>query len=236
MIGAIYLFAGVFLTIRAVLAPFITVSPDFLQANNWLQTTVFGILVLLHIFLGICLPLMVVGRMQRTARGREERFRRLHESLRDAYAQVDLNGCLQDWNAGFRDMLGYSDEELRGLHLNDFSDPKWHEQGRKIIAEQVMPLGQSEVFEKEYVRKDGTVFPVELRAFLLRDDTDQPVAIWAIVRDITARKRQERELLALKNRLQATLDALPDLLFELDGAGRFISFHCADASALAVPP
>ncbi len=38
------------------------------------------------------------------------------------------------------------------------------------------------------------------------------------------------------NRLRATLEALPDILMEFDTEGRFVSFHCPPAMALAVPP
>ncbi|MFZ5843240.1 MAG: ATP-binding protein [Pseudomonadota bacterium] len=38
------------------------------------------------------------------------------------------------------------------------------------------------------------------------------------------------------NRLQATLDALPDLVFELDASGRFESVHTRQANLLVLPP
>jgi two-component system, cell cycle sensor histidine kinase and response regulator CckA len=57
------------------------------------------------------------------------------------------------------------------------------------------------VYEKEYRRKDGTIFPAELRTFLLRDDAGQPVGMWAIVRDITERRHAEQERAKLESQL-----------------------------------
>jgi signal transduction histidine kinase len=57
------------------------------------------------------------------------------------------------------------------------------------------------VYEKEYRRKDGSIFPVELRAFLIRKD-GRPTAMWAIVRDITE-TRKLRLQLATASRLVA---------------------------------
>ena len=45
------------------------------------------------------------------------------------------------------------------------------------------------MYEKEYIRKDGTVFPVELRSYLIRDGDGKATGMWAFVRDITERKR-----------------------------------------------
>jgi diguanylate cyclase (GGDEF)-like protein/PAS domain S-box-containing protein len=54
--------------------------------------------------------------------------------------------------------------------------------------------------------------------------------------DITERKRQEAAAMASKRQLQATLAAIPDLLFEVDGNGRFLACHVGDPSRLLVPP
>lgn len=51
-----------------------------------------------------------------------------------------------------------------------------------------------------------------------------------LVRERTA------QLAASQSHLQATLDALPDLLFELDGEGRFHGYHSPRTDLLAAPP
>jgi C4-dicarboxylate-specific signal transduction histidine kinase len=57
------------------------------------------------------------------------------------------------------------------------------------------------VYEKEYRRKDGAVFPVELRTFLLKDGAGSHSGMWAIVRDITDRKRIALEADRLRGEL-----------------------------------
>ncbi len=124
----------------------------------------------------------------------EAKYRRLHETMIDAYALVDMGGNIVEANRSYIDMLGYSMEELSGLAYLDLTPEKWHFFESKIIDEQIMVRGFSDVYEKEYIRKDGTVFPVELRTFLVKDDEGRPSGLWAIVRDITSRKRMEEEL------------------------------------------
>lgn len=47
--------------------------------------------------------------------------------------------------------------------------------------------------------------------------------------------RRTRELTGIKNHLEATLNALPDLLFEVDISGRFYDFHSSSPELLLVP-
>ena len=54
--------------------------------------------------------------------------------------------------------------------------------------------------------------------------------------EIGERKRQEMDLVAARNKLEATLDAIPDLLFEVGLDGRCYDYHCPRMDLLAAPP
>jgi PAS domain S-box-containing protein len=56
-------------------------------------------------------------------------------------------------------------------------------------------LGHSELYQKEYRRKDGTIVPIELRTVLIRDADGNPAFMWAVIRDITKHKQAEHTLL-----------------------------------------
>ena len=62
------------------------------------------------------------------------------------------------------------------------------------------------------------------------------VRAFGVTQDITDRKQAEATVLATRNRLQATLNALPDLLFEADVEGRIHDAHTHRSDLLAVPP
>ena len=121
----------------------------------------------------------------------ETKYRRLHQSMRDAFVSVAMDGHINDSNRAYQDMLGYTPKELSTLTYHDLTPTCWHDMEARIVREQVMTAGYSEVYYKEYIRKNGEVFPVELRTFLLRDHNNEPVSMWAIVRDVTERKREE---------------------------------------------
>ena len=62
-----------------------------------------------------------------------------------------------------------------------------------------------------------------------------PLVALGTTQDITERKAVETEVLATRNQLQATLDAVPDLMFEVDLEGRYHDFHSRQTELLAAP-
>lgn len=132
----------------------------------------------------------------------EQKYSRLHETMRDAFVITDMQGRILDFNHAYRDMLGYTHDELQRLTYLDLTPKQWHPVEARIVAEQILPLGFSDVYEKEYRKKDGTVFPVELRTCLIRDEAGAPIQMWAIVRDISERKKTETEIQKYRQHLE----------------------------------
>ncbi len=152
-------------------------------------------------FVAVCLTggLLVSRLLRKQIEGKaalrqsETRYRRLHETMRDAFVQVDMDGRIVDCNLAFQEMVGHADEKLLAMNEAGLTPSKWHAMAVDIVAEQVLAHGRSEVYEKEYVRADGSIFPVELRTFLITDDAHNPIGMWSIVRDVTQRKQTELE-------------------------------------------
>ena len=155
----------------------------------------------------------------------ENKYRRLHESMMEAFVMVDMSGRLIEFNKAYQEMLGYSAEELHRLTYADLTPEKWLEAEAQIVRDQIIPRGYSQVYEKEYIRRDGTTFPVELKTFLLRDEDGQAEAMWAIARDITDRKQAEEEL-------HRFFDLIPDLACIASTAGHFLKINSSWQSLL----
>jgi len=132
----------------------------------------------------------------------ERKYRELHESMMDAFVRVELDGPIIESNRSYQEMLGYSHEELCQLSYIDLTPEKWHAMEAAIVRDQILARGFSDLYEKEYRRKDGSVFPVELRAFMLRDGKGEPSSMWGIARDITERKLAEQTLLEWNQTLE----------------------------------
>jgi len=126
----------------------------------------------------------------------EQKYRKLHSSMTDAFCSVNMKGEMQEFNESYRNLLGYSGEELLKVTYVDLTPGKWRAIEARIVAEEIIPEGSSGIYEKEYRGKDGKIIPVEMRTFLIRDDEGNPSGMWAIVRDITERKLNEEKLKA----------------------------------------
>ena len=146
----------------------------------------------------------------------ESKYRRLHDSMVDAFVSTDMSGRIQETNRAFQTLLGYTEEKLKQLNYTDLTPEKWHAFEIGIVKNQIIPRGYSEVYEKEYRKKDGTIFPVELRTFLLRDASGQPIGMWAIIRDITERKLADEKLRETEKKYRELAESLPEVIFEVD--------------------
>lgn len=170
----------------------------------------------------------------------EEKYRKLHESLRDGYVFVSMDGKVRESNKAYQDMLGYSQPELEKLSYFDLTPEKWHSAEQKIVTEDILPKGFSPVYEKEYIKKDGTVFPVELRTFLISNADGQPQGMWAIVRNITERKQVEEALKASEEKFKSIVESSPTAMYfyQLENDGRLVMTGANPAAEIitGVPP
>jgi PAS domain S-box-containing protein len=139
----------------------------------------------------------------------EKKYRLLHESMMDGFVRVALDGKFLESNEVYRQMLGYSQTELERLTYVDITPEKWRAFEADIVQNQILKRGYSDVYEKEYRRKDGTLFPVEFHTVLMRDMEGNPTSMWGIVRDITLRKRSEEALRESEIKFRQTFDLSP---------------------------
>lgn len=114
-------------------------------------------------------------------RQREERFRNLTAAAFEGIG-ISQGGRVVDVNDQLAQMLGYTREELVGKSVSVTVAPESRER-----VEQAMQSGSEGPYEHLAVRKNGTVFEVEVRAKTIVWG-GRPVRVTA-VRDITERKR-----------------------------------------------
>ena len=158
-------------------------------------------------------------RAQDAGRTSEDRFRALFDMSRDAIVFVDLDGHIEEMNQAYLDLVGYDRDEITTHTYQDLTPEKWRAAEAEIIETQVMRRGFSDEYEKEYVRKDGSLAPIRLRTILVRDLEGRPVRFMGIVRDITELKEKEEALKASEKRYRSLFDLSHDgvVFVRLDG-------------------
>jgi PAS domain S-box-containing protein len=129
------------------------------------------------------------GRSEEALRASEARFRTFVDHALDGFFLVDDQLKVVDVNRQACESLGYNREELIGLHPRDFDVDL--EQIAIERLRQRTAAGETLNFETQHRRRDGTVFPVEIRARQL--EQGGRTYILSLVRDITERKRTEEE-------------------------------------------
>jgi PAS domain S-box-containing protein len=147
---------------------------------------------------------------ERVLKALEASYRQFPESTMEGIASVDMGGRMKDFNSAFANMLGYDPVELRTLTHKELTPEQWHAMESDIIEGQVLARGYSDVYEKEYRKKDGTTIPVELRMVLLRDGKNRPSGMWTLIRDITARKQVEEHLRLTEEKFTKAFHLSPD--------------------------
>ncbi len=154
-------------------------------------------------------------------RQQRRRYRELFERSRDGFVVVDISGRFLDANQSYCDMLGYSCDELKEMrHFFDITPASWHAwEHEEIWRKRLLTYGYSGIYEKEYIRKNGTVFPVEMQAFTVVNDSGAVEYLWGVARDISGRKRDAQVLRERETRLQRIYDHAGDafLIFDMDG-------------------
>ncbi|MGD0876884.1 MAG: PAS domain S-box protein [Anaerolineales bacterium] len=172
---------------------------------------------------------------EETLRLSEARYHSLYESMMDPYVQVDLSGRIEQFNQSYQAMLGYEPDELRSLTYMDLTPEKWHEFEAGITENQIWKRGYSDIYEKEYIRKDGTVFPVELRSALMLDEAGKSFKMWAIVRDISERKKAQEALRISEERYRSLYDGMMDAFVSVNMEGWILQCNKAYERMLGYP-
>src|SRR5262249_3332876 len=133
---------------------------------------------------------------------REAKIRRLVDANIVGVLRSALDGRGIESNDAFLRMLGYSREDLMSgrLRWTELTPPDWRAVTDQAVA-QIRAQGTCDLFEKEYVRKDGSRVPVLVAAAAIEGRKGENVAF---VLDLSDRKRAEQERERLRQ-LQAHL-------------------------------
>ena len=123
-------------------------------------------------------------------RASEARFRTFVDRATDAFFLMDEQIRVVDVNRQACDSLGWSREELIGMHPREF-DVALDEPSIQRLAQRSR-AGEIITFETRHRRKDGTIFPVEVRSGTF--EQGGKLFYLALARDISERKQAEESL------------------------------------------
>ncbi len=153
----------------------------------------------------------------------EARFRTLAEQATDSIFLHDIEGRFVDVNQQACATLGYSRDELLGMTVTDIDVDYAPDQARALWNG--LKPGVPVTVEGRHRRKDGSVFPVEVRIGLFH--LDQKTFGLAIARDITERKQAEETLRRNEQTFRATISAIAEGIVMQDAADEILVCNAA---------
>jgi PAS domain S-box-containing protein len=128
-------------------------------------------------------------------RDNELRFRPVFEAAAIGISTCTLDGRMIESNPAVSKMLGYSAQELAGMHARELH-PGDFEQDEALLKELLTGLRDSYDLEKRFRRKDGSYLWGHVTVSLVRNAGGEPAFIIAMLEDIAERKRAEEQLRA----------------------------------------
>ncbi len=141
----------------------------------------------------------------------EKKYRGLYQQMLDAFVRTDMNGTIIEANEAFLTLTGYMMHELNKMNFRDLTPLSFLVVEQEILETQILKRGYSDLYQKEYIRKDGVVIPVELRTRLEVDSQGLPLSMWAIIRDISERQKSFAELKESQVQLRALASHIQDI-------------------------
>lgn len=125
-------------------------------------------------------------------RASEERTRSIVETANDAFVGMDEAGVITEWNRRAESMFGWSALEAIGREVASLILPPGDDRagGPFGSARSGTPVGQR--VETSAMRRDGTVFPVEITAWAT--SSGERASFNAFIQDISERARSQAEL------------------------------------------
>ncbi len=119
-------------------------------------------------------------------------YRLISDNATDLIAVIDFDKKFIYSSPSYLVTLGFSMEDLRGT---DFMD-KVHSDDRKLVMDAIdtaTSTGNGVLIECSLLKKDGTYRSVEFQRGVIRNDVGEIESILAVARDITLKKKVEKE-------------------------------------------
>ena len=160
----------------------------------------------------------------------EARYRRIVETANEGIMILDSQFCFAFVNQKLADMLGYLPEEMLDRPVIS------------IIFEEDLPdhlakmekraAGAGGQYERRLRRKDGSSCWTIVSATVLRDEAGQFTGSFAMLTDITERKKADEALKESELRFRTMVEMAPDAIFIVNQTGAFIEVNAAACKQL----
>ncbi|MFW9843077.1 MAG: PAS domain S-box protein [Candidatus Thorarchaeota archaeon] len=178
-------------------------------------------------------------RLAASLRESEKRYRLLADYAKDAIATLDMNLNFTFISPAANEVFGYEVDELLSKNIVDFLTPDSIKLVRDAMTEALRledEVGKdgydAPPLEFETFHKKGHQIWIEVSRVFLRDDSDRPIGLLIVIRDITKRKLIEEALQRSEKRHRELIEFNPEGISIVDFDEQIIFANAAFADML----
>jgi PAS domain S-box-containing protein len=163
-------------------------------------------------WLGVQYDITEQKRTEEELRQSEERFKVLSQEVVEGIV-LSENGRIIDANRSVTEMFGYRLEELIGKDAIELTPPGYREMVRQRISDE-----DTRHYESRGLKKDGTIFPIEIRPRHL-PYSGRRIRVTSVI-DLTERKHQEEALRQSEALYRTVVEQAEENIFLVDAKSR----------------
>jgi len=149
---------------------------------------------------------------QRAAQDAQAFLAAIVEGSEDAIMATTLEGLIRAWNRGAEEVFGYCAEEVIGKHVSLLMAPEWLDELAYFTGQLAQGITVSQ-YESLCVRKDGSRIHVSVTGSPIKNAAGEVMAMSAVLRDVTERRKSEQRLCESEERFRTMADGCPSLMW-----------------------
>jgi PAS domain S-box-containing protein len=184
------------------------------------------------IVLIVCEDITESRRLEEQRHEIRERYRSVVETSPSAITMTDLGRTIVICNQQAAEMHGFASvEEMIGTDGLDLVAPEQRDEAVRIGSE-AFRANETARGDMTLLRADGSRFPADVAASVVKDTEGRPSGFVAVVRDITAEREAVHALKASEERYRILYQDNPSMYFTVDAAGCVLSVNQFGAEQL----
>jgi PAS domain S-box-containing protein len=174
----------------------------------------------LRYFIGNWVDITAIKKAEDKLQAELVRRRILIDQSSDGIVVLDADGSVFEANQRFAEMIGYTPDEIKNLHVWDWGVNRTNEELLQMLSSD---SEKGRHFESRHRRKDGTVYDVETSTNAAQFGGQK--LVFCVCRDITERKKADQSLRESELFNSSLLDNSPNpvLVFNEDTSVRYIN-------------
>lgn len=171
---------------------------------------------------------------EKTLRESEEQFRSIFENVSVGISLLDLKGYILTANEANCRFLGYSPDEIVGVHFSQLTHPDDLSLDADLFDAIVQGQRKNYTIDKRYLRQDGACVWGRITVSMIKNDDGSPRYIAVVCEDINDRKQIEEELRESQQKYKTLFKIFPMGISITDQQGNIIEANSASEDILGL--